>query len=101
MHKIIAIYGTPKDIPSFEQHYREVHTPLTKSIPGLERFVVNRVTGSPQGKPAQYLIAEMIFRDKETMEKAMATPEARHSGKDATTMATGGLTLLTVETNEA
>ncbi len=100
MYKLIAIYNVPKDAETFEKHYREVHTPVTKKIPGLEKFVVNRVLGSPQGKPTQYVIAEMIFRDKETMDKAMASPEARESGKDAYRMATGGLTLLTVETQE-
>ena len=101
MHKIIAIYGLPKDISAFEQHYREVHTPLTKKMPGIEKFIVNRVLGSPQGKPSQYMISEMIFKDKETMEKSMSSPEGRLSGKDAFQMATGGLTLLTVETQEA
>ena len=100
MHKVIAIYGIPKDIAAFEQHNREVHTPLTKKMPGIEKFVVNRVLGSPQGKPSQYVIAEMIFKDKETMEKSMASPEGRQSGKDAFQMATGGLTLLTVESQD-
>ena len=101
MYKIIAIYGVPKDIATFETHYREVHTPLTMKMPGIEKFVANRVLGSPQGKPSQYLIAEMIFKDKETMEKSMNSTEGRQSGKDAFQMATGGLTLLTVESKEA
>ncbi len=100
MYKVIGIYGIPKDIPAFDQHYREIHILLTKKMPGIEKFVVNHVLGSPQGKPSQYLIAEMIFKDKETMEKAMASPEGRQSGKDAFQMATGGLTLLTVESQE-
>ncbi len=100
MYKVIAIYGVPKDIPAFERHYREVHTPLTKKMPGIEKFVVNRVLGSPQGKPSQYIIAEMVFKDKYTMEKSMASPEGRASGKDAFQMATGGVTLLTVESKE-
>lgn len=101
MFKIIAIYGVPKDTAEFERHYREVHTPLTKKMPGIEKFVVNRVLGSPQGKPSQYIIAEMIFKDKDTMEKAMASSEGRLSGKDAVQMGTGGITFLTVESKEA
>ncbi len=100
MFKIIAIYGVPKDTAAFEQHYREVHTPLTKNMPGIEKFVVNRVLGSPQGNPSQYIIAEMIFNDKDTLEKAMASPEGRQSGRDAIQMATGGITFLTVESQE-
>lgn len=100
MYKLIAIYNVPTDMTAFEKHYQEVHTPITKKIPGLEKLVVNRVLGSPQGKPSQYMIAEMIFKDKETMDKAMASSEARQSGKDAYQMATGGLTLLTVETHD-
>lgn len=100
MYKVLAIYGVPKDIAAFESHYRDVHTPLTKKMPGLEQFIVNRVLGSPQGKPSQYVIAEMIFKDRETMEKAMASQEGRQSGKDAFQMASGGLTLLTVESQE-
>lgn len=101
MYKLIAIYGVPKDIESFEKHYHDIHTPITKKIPGLEKFVVNRVVGSPQGKPSQYLVAEMVFKDKESMDRAMASPEARQSGKDAYYMATGGLALLAVESHEA
>ncbi len=100
MYKLIALYGIPKDIEAFEKHYRETHTPITKKIPGLEKLVINRVLGSPQGKPTKYLIAEMIFKDKETLDKAMASPETRQSGRDAYSMATGGLTLLTVESQE-
>ncbi len=101
MYKLIAIYGIPKDVPAFEQHYRDVHTPLNKKMPGLQGVLVNRVLGSPQGKPSQYIIVEMAFKDKETMDKAMASPEGQQSGKDAYQMATGGLTLLTVESQEA
>ena len=82
MYKLIAIYKKPKDVASFDDHYRNVHTPLVKSIPGLKELVVNRVTGGPGDKSNLHLIAELCFETKEDFNKAMKSEENKKAGKD-------------------
>lgn len=83
MMKLIALYKKPEDPDAFLNHYRDVHMPLVLKTPGLESAKVNHVKSAPMGgEPAYFMIAEMTFPDKETFDKAMASPENRAAGKD-------------------
>src|ERR1700677_369147 len=63
--KIIAIYDRPDDPESFFRHYETVHAPLVKKTPGLQSFVLNRVTEDMFGsEPPYVLIAEMTYPDR-------------------------------------
>lgn len=95
--KLIALYRKPADAEAFLAHYDEVHAPLVRKTPHLEHMVVNRVTGSPMGEPAYFLIAEMHFPDRARFDEAMASPENRAAGKDLMSFARGLVTLLVVE----
>jgi len=83
MYKLIAIYKKPENTDEFEKYYSETHTPLTKKIPNLKEFRVNKVFGGPTGNSDLHVIAELCFEDKATFKEAMATKEAMESGKDA------------------
>jgi uncharacterized protein (TIGR02118 family) len=37
MARLIIMWSTPSDIEAFERHYRDVHIPLAKRLPGLRR----------------------------------------------------------------
>lgn len=66
MYKFLALYKKPDDVPAFLEHYEKVHAPLAKKIPGLQRLVVNRITGNAfGGAPPYFLIAEMHFATQE------------------------------------
>jgi uncharacterized protein (TIGR02118 family) len=95
--KLLALYKTPEDEAAFLSHYENVHAPLARAVPGLERLVVNRVTGSPMGDPELFLIAEMHFPDRATFDAAMRSEENRATGKDLMTFAKGLVTILFVE----
>ena len=98
MHKLIALYKKPDDIDAFMTHYENIHVPLVKKIPGLEKAVINRVTAAPMGgEPAYFLIAEMQYRDADTFHKAMASPENQAAGKDLMSFAKGLVTLVVAE----
>jgi uncharacterized protein (TIGR02118 family) len=98
MTKLLALYKKPDDEQAFLQHYEQVHLPLVRQVPGLAKAVVNRVVGSPMGGEAPYfLIAEMHYPDRETFDRAMASPENRAAGKDLMSFAKGLVTLLVVE----
>jgi len=98
MYKLIAMYRKPADTAAFDKHYAEVHTPIVKSIPGLARLVLNRVTSPPWGGEAPfYLIAEMHFADEATFKAAMASAENRAAGKDLRQFAGDIVTLVTTK----
>ena len=98
MYKLIATYKTPKDIAAFEKHYREVHLPLVKKVPGLAKTVLNRGIAPPWGgDPAFYLMVEMHFADEATYIAAMNSAENRAAGKDIRTFAADLVTLATAK----
>lgn len=82
MFKLIAIYKIPNDKNAFENHYQEVHTPLTMKVPLMKEFRLNKIFGGPTGASDLHIIAEMCFATKEDWKTAMKTPEAAASGKD-------------------
>lgn len=82
MVKLIAIYKNPENKEGFDEHYFNVHTPLVKKVPGLEKVEVTKIFGSPTGESDYHLLAEMYFKDKETFNTAMKSPEMKAAGKD-------------------
>lgn len=94
MAKLIALYKQPKDQEKFDEHYSNVHTPITKKIPGLREMNVTKIVGSPMGKSDYYLLCEMIYDDHESLQKAMKTDEGKASGKDVMQFAGDLVTLM-------
>jgi uncharacterized protein (TIGR02118 family) len=47
-----VLYRTPADPGEFERHYREVHIPLARQLPGLRRYSTSRVHGTTVPPPA-------------------------------------------------
>ncbi len=92
--KVIALYKQPKDKEMFDEHYFNVHGPLTANIPGLREMNVTKIVGSPMGKSEFYLHCEMIYDDMASLQKAMKTDEGKASGKDAFEFAGDIITLM-------
>lgn len=72
----------------FVRHWIEVHAPLAHALPGLRRYVQNHIEGErhradiPTTEVAVDGIAELWFDDKEAMERANASPEAKRLHAD-------------------
>ncbi len=94
MYKLVALYRKPEDTESFDHNYFGTHVPLVKKVPGLARVEVSRITGSLLGQSDLYLICEMFFPDKETMDRGIASPENQAAGKNLMSFAKGLVTLL-------
>ncbi|PAV28903.1 ethyl tert-butyl ether degradation protein EthD [Virgibacillus profundi] len=94
MVKLIALYKQPEDPAKFDEHYFNVHTPITKKIPGLKDMKVTKVVGSPMGKSDYYLLCEMFYDTHESLQKAMKTDEGKASGKDVMQFAGDIVTLM-------
>lgn len=92
--KVIALYKQPEDKEKFDEHYFNVHGPLTAKIPGLREMIVTKIVGSPMGESEYYLQCEMIYDDMSSLQTAMKTDEGKASGKDAFTFAGDIVTLM-------
>ncbi len=97
MVKLVALYKKPADPAAFDKAYFDTHVPLVQKVPGLRRVEVARITGAARGEPEFYLMAEMYFDDKETMDRAMASPENVEAGKNLMGFARGLVTFLFAE----
>lgn len=101
MIKLVALYGKPKDPAHFDRYYREVHLPLAKKIPGLKRYTIHKVLGSPQeGEPPYYCITEVYWDNLGTARKALASEDGQRSYNDVPNYATGGVTFMFTEVQE-
>jgi uncharacterized protein (TIGR02118 family) len=100
--KIFALYDRPDDPAAFFHHYETVHAPLVKKTPGLQSFVLNRVTDDIVGAgPSYALIAEMTYPDRATYEAAMKSPENEAVGQDLMSFAKGKVSVVVADSVNA
>lgn len=101
MVKLVALYRKPVDREAFERAYFETHLPLVRKIPGLKRVQVSRVIGAPRGEPDFYMTAELYFKDKDTMDGGLASPENLEAGRNLMSFAKGLVSFMYAEEVEA
>ncbi|WP_042347505.1 EthD family reductase [Bacillus massiliigorillae] len=83
MVKLIALYKHPENKEEFDEHYFNVHGPITSKIPGLRKMEVTKIVGSPMGgEGAYYLLCEMYYDDHEALKQGLRSVEGKASGKD-------------------
>jgi len=80
--RFLALYETPTDPEAFDRHYREVHIPLGRRLPGLRRYAVGRDVVAVRGAP-YFLVAELEWDTMEELRAAFASPEGRATAADA------------------
>lgn len=99
MVKLIALYKSPDNKEEFDKHYREVHAPLAKKMPGLRKLEVAKITGAPIGEPKHYLIAEMYFDSLDALNASMASPEGKATARDLMSFAGNLVSMFYAEVN--
>ena len=80
--RFLALYETPADPQAFDRHYREVHLPLLRQLPGLRRYTISRGIAPLPGEPL-YLIAELEWGTMDELRAAFASPGGRATAADA------------------
>jgi uncharacterized protein (TIGR02118 family) len=101
MIRLTVLYGQPDDTEAFDRHYRDVHIPLAKKLPGLRRYTVSRGVAVAFGEDPAYLVAELDFDDLATLQAGMGTPEGQEAGRDmVANLASGGVRNLIYEVEE-
>jgi uncharacterized protein (TIGR02118 family) len=93
--KLVILYTQPDDPDVFERQYAEVHMPLVRAIPGLERAETGLfIAEADGGDPLFYRITSLYFPDRAALDKALATPEAQATAADYRKIAPPGSRML-------
>ena len=79
----LALYDDPADPGTFDRHYREVHIPLARRLPGLRRYTVAREAAPVRGGVPYYLIADLQWDTMDDLRAAFASPEGKATAADA------------------
>lgn len=80
--RFLAVYETPADPGAFDRHYREVHIPLLRRLPGLRRYTISRDVIPLHGEP-YYLIAELDWDTMDGLRDAFASAGGQATAADA------------------
>jgi uncharacterized protein (TIGR02118 family) len=67
----------------FEQIYYQVHVELTRRLPEISRYVVSKVRPSKR-RQVPYRLAELYYRDEQSMKNSFASPQAKVAVADET-----------------
>lgn len=102
MFCLSILYGAPRDPDAFVAHYRAVHLPLVRQVPGLLHARWGRCE-HPAGAgraPVHFAIAVMEFADRAAYDAALKTSEMAATGKDLKNFADGGVTMVAWDAEE-
>ena len=87
MVRFLVLYDTPEDPAAFEAHYRQIHIPLAKKLPGLRRYTISRDVAPVRGSGSYYLVAELDWDDMDALRQAFASAEGQATARDVATYA--------------
>jgi len=87
MIRFLVVYNQPTDVKAFEQHYREVHIPLTKKLAGLRRYTLSRNIAPIRGGEPYYLVAELDWDNRDALRQAFQSPEGQATAADVANLA--------------
>ncbi|MEO6845213.1 MAG: EthD family reductase [Ginsengibacter sp.] len=83
MARMIAIYKTPEDKATFDKHYFEVHIPLAKKLPGIQKYDVSKSPIiSTTGDSDTYLIGTLHFDSLDAIKAAFASEVGKACAAD-------------------
>ncbi len=99
--RLLALYSRPESdmssLDEFERAYREEHLPLVQATPGLQGLRAWRVREALGGATQLFLVAEMDFEDRASLDAGIASEPMRAAGRNLRRIAPGVTTLLVVE----
>jgi uncharacterized protein (TIGR02118 family) len=100
MVRFLVLYDMPADPEAFDRHYREIHIPLAKQLPGLRRYTISRNHQPVRGDRSYYLVAELDWDDMAAMRQAFASEAGQATAADVPKFAPTGVSSLVFEVEE-
>ena len=94
--RLRVLWGTPQDPTEFDRHYREVHIPLARNLPGLRRYTISRSSAPSEDVDGPYLIAELDFDDAAALNSAVTSPAGEAAAADGAVLAANATVASTV-----
>ena len=84
MVKLVAMFNLPPGTneAEFEKYFVKKHAPAAAKIPGLRRYVIGKVVGSPAGEPGWYRVNELWFDSVKAALKSFSSPVAVEATND-------------------
>lgn len=100
MSKLVVMYPKPKDPAHFDKHFREIHVPLVKKMPGLKSHSFGPALG-PDGKDGAFFWVFIgTFDSTDAIKAALASPEGHAAVADIPNYSPDGPTILFLESTE-
>ena len=96
MVRFLVLYDHPQDVQEFERHYREVHVPLTKQLPGLRRYSISRNVAPIRGEP-YFLVGELEWDDMASLRRAFDSDEGKATAADMANLGKDGVRSMVFE----
>jgi uncharacterized protein (TIGR02118 family) len=84
MVKLVAMFNLPPgtDEAEFEKYFVKKHARDAAKIPGLRKYSIGKVVGSPAGEPAWYRVNELWFDSVPAALKAFNSQVAADATND-------------------
>jgi len=83
--RFLVFWDRPNDPEAFDRHYREVHIPLARKLPGLRSYVITDDQVAVRGE-AFYRIAELHWDSMEDLRASITSPEGQAVADDVNVM---------------
>ena len=77
MAKLIVLYTEPADPVHFDTHFRTVHIPLVRKLPGLRHFSFGPTSALDGDRGAFFWSFVGTFDSREAIVEAFGTPEGQ------------------------
>ena len=94
---IIVLYDTPADPGAFDRHFRGVHVPLVRTIPGVLEFETSSGPIAVEGGAACHQMARLRFASHEALQAALDSEPGHAARADLANFAQAGVALITVD----
>lgn len=95
MHRMLVLYGHPKDPEHFRNYYLNTHLPIAAKMPGIKGARHSFEVAALGADKSPYICAfEADFDSAEALFAALTSPEGQATAADVPNYATGGVTML-------
>lgn len=85
MLKLMLLFRRASELTpeEFVAHWRDVHVPLVKQVPGIVRYTISPLPWSPDDREVPFDgMAELYFDSREALDAALASPETAATARD-------------------